>query len=65
MNYGTHHRQYLVRNVSHVVRRGDVIDSRGQNLLLGVPMRFELTPRNEIATVKDFRHGEYPPLISK
>ena len=27
-------------------------------------MRFELTPRDEIVTVKDFRHDEYP-LISK
>jgi hypothetical protein len=60
MNCGTHHRQYLVRNVSHFVRRGDVIGRRCQNLLLGVAMRFELTPRNEIITVKDFRHSEYP-----
>ncbi len=61
MNCGTYHRQYLVRNVSHVVHRGDVIGSLSQNLLLGVAMRFELTPWNEIVTVKDFRHSEYPP----
>ncbi len=37
-----------------------MIGSLGQNLLLGLAMRFELTPRNEIVTVKDFGHSDYP-----
>jgi len=61
VNCDTHHRQYLVRNVSHVVHHGDVIRSRGHNLLLGVAMRFELTPRNKIVTVRTLDTVSTPP----
>ena len=63
MNCGTYHRQYLIPDVGHVVHRGDVIGGFGQNLLFGVAVRFELTTRDDIVTVKDLRHGEYSPLI--
>ena len=58
MNCATHHRQYFVRNLRQVMHRRDVIDSSGQNLLFVVAMCFELTSRNDVATVKDFRHSE-------
>lgn len=61
MNCGTHHRYYLLRNNSHAVRRRNVISSIGQNLFFGLAMRFEIAPRNEIVTVKDFCHSVYPP----
>jgi hypothetical protein len=54
MNRGANHRQYLIRNVGHVMHGGDMIRDFGQNLLFGIAARFELASGNQIIAIKDF-----------
>src|SRR5205823_5601294 len=48
MNRFADHRQSLVRNLKHVVRRRDVVCEFGDHFLVTDAARFELTPGNEI-----------------
>jgi len=64
MNRGTHHGQYLIGNVSHVMHRRDVIGDIGKDFLLGVAASFERAPRNKVITVKNFCHKGSPKHTS-
>src|SRR5947208_5875844 len=56
MNRFADHRQSLVRNLKHVVRRRDVVCEFGDHFLVTDAARFELTPGNEIVAVQDLGH---------
>ena len=64
VNRGTHHGQYLIGNVSHVMDGRDVIGDIGQDLLLGVAACFERASRNKVITVKNFCHKGSPKYTS-